>query len=633
MNLKIKKIAVCVFTLYAFVLMPVMVLAQSSGATIDMSDDAPTASGAGWTYAGNIYTILSGANVTVTGDNQSPAASERRIVVAAGATANITLQNLTIDVSAIDGACAFDVTGATANLTIVGDNFLKSGASRAGIEVPGPASTVIIDGFPSGSSTGNLTVIGGGLPDDRVSMNSGAGIGGTNGQAGGTITINGGTIEAVSNGRGAGIGGGGNSGAGGGGGVITITGGTVTATGRNGAGIGGGSGSGGGSGGIITIDNSVVEASSTNYGAGIGGGGSFTSSNSGGSGGIITITGSTVTASGGIGGAGIGGGMSGSESIGGSGGDITITNSKVTATGGNGSNSSSIGSSSGISSGGGGGAGIGGGSISINGNGTGGDGGIISIDNSDVTAIGGSGGSNSSSGNGGSGGAGIGGGGGNTGNGGNAGTITITSPGLFVTEGGEAGNGTSGNGSSGANVGTGGGYTEPATEEPNLYYIYTKTNNENGKIVPGGNILVLSGEAKTVTLTITPNISCWIDSVYVNGIYNEQAVADKEYTFANVTGDSSIRVIFLAPFYGGTGTALDPYQICDAAQLDLMRYFLNKHFILNNDIDLTDYLKSGGAGYTKWGTNGWKPIGTSTTPFTGTLNGQGFVVKGLWIDR
>ncbi|MCL2831388.1 MAG: hypothetical protein FWD77_11750, partial [Betaproteobacteria bacterium] len=33
--------------------------AASSGATIDMADAAPPASGTGWSYSGNIYTIAS----------------------------------------------------------------------------------------------------------------------------------------------------------------------------------------------------------------------------------------------------------------------------------------------------------------------------------------------------------------------------------------------------------------------------------------------------------------------------------------------------------------------------------------------------------------------------------------------
>ena len=85
-------------------------------------------------------------------------------------------------------------------------------------------------------------------------------------------------------------------------------------------------------------------------------------------------------------------------------------------------------------------------------------------------------------------------------------------------------------------------------------------------------------------------------------------------------------------FCGGEGTPLDPYQICNAAQLDSIRYFMDKHFVLNKDINVQDGTFS--FDYT----NGWEPIGffdmeLENIPFTGTLNGKGHKVYNLWIDR
>ena len=180
-----------------------------------------------------------------------------------------------------------------------------------------------------------------------------AGIGGNKGKGGGTITINGGTVEATCGLYGAGIGGGwvgnggtitinggtvtatsgpsGGAGIGGGiccsSGTITINGGTVTATGEDGAGIGGGMSGhdGGGSGpvrGTITINGGTVTATSVS-GAGIGG--AFQDLNEY----IITINGGTVDAK-----SGFGRGVGGGNATGGNGGDITvtITGGTVTAT-------------------------------------------------------------------------------------------------------------------------------------------------------------------------------------------------------------------------------------------------------------------------------------------------------------
>ena len=161
-----------------------------------------------------------------------------------------------------------------------------------------------------GENTGRLTANSGGW---------GAGIGGGNGKAAGTITIHGGEVTANGSNGGAGIGGGSGAGFDTSGGTITIHDGTVKATGGdNGAGIGGGYT---GSGGNITIHGGSVTATGGGFAAGIGGG--YT-----GSGGNITIHGGTVKATGGDYAAGIGGGRKGS------GGTITINGGSVAATGG-----------------------------------------------------------------------------------------------------------------------------------------------------------------------------------------------------------------------------------------------------------------------------------------------------------
>ena len=81
-------------------------------------------------------------------------------------------------------------------------------------------------------------------------------------------------------------------------------------------------------------------------------------------------------------------------------------------------------------------------------------------------------------------------------------------------------------------------------------------------------------------------------------------------------------------------SADDPIFISTPAELDNVRQGLNKFYKLSNDIDLTDYLAPGGAGYVKWGTAGWEPIGDpSSAPFIGGFNGGAHKIVGLWIDR
>ena len=254
---------------------------------------------------------------------------------------NLTLKDVKIDVSDTGGdnfefeddqrgKAALSVQGkGNVEIELDGNNELKSGASRAGLEktstgtltlkddnkeagsltATGGASAAGIGGGFQGNGE-NITITGGTV--DATGGYGSAGIGGSNGGSGNNITITGGTVNATSN-DGAGIGGG----LLGSGENIAITGGTVNATGTDGAGIGGGNG---GVGKNITITGGTVTAAGGDFGAGIGG-------SNGGSG--NNIKGGTVTATGGEGGAGIGGGAEG-----GGGNNITIKGGTVTATGG-----------------------------------------------------------------------------------------------------------------------------------------------------------------------------------------------------------------------------------------------------------------------------------------------------------
>jgi hypothetical protein len=537
-------------------LLPTIVFAQSSfGITINMADDNPPTNGTGWTYAGGIYTILHGANVIVTGDNQSPIASQRRIAVEAGATVTITLSGVSITGLGNNQSPLLLNVGADVTLILADGttNTLSAGVNCAGIQTTG--ATLTIEAESPG--TGTLTATGDG---------GGAGIGGeggSSGGAGGNITINGGNVTAnggSGSDGGAGIGGGSSGSSGGAGGNITINGGNVIAnggsgSGGSGAGIGGGGGNTGGAGGNIIINDGDVTAKGGNgsgggsSGAGIGGGGSNTGGVAGGSGGTVNITGGTVEATGGQGtnfaggGAGIGGGAGGGGGNGGPGGNsgnISITgNAIVTATGGAG------GTANAYSTAGSGGAGIGSGGAGCDA-GAGDLGTIVITTTGTVTAKGGDGGSNNSAGPpnygyAGGGGAGIGtGGAGQIGSSGDLGTI-ITVGTINVT-GGIGGTSTNGNiGYSGATIGAGGSSGVGAQE---TFHTITATANSGGSISPSGAVQVNDGS--DITFTITPNIDFAITSVEVDGTNDPVAVSSGNYTFTNVTNNHAITAAFKA---------------------------------------------------------------------------------------
>ncbi len=187
----------------------------------------------------------------------------------------VTFENVNIDASS-RGEAAVSVTGkGDTNIELNGDNELKSGPNRAGLE------------HNKTDTSGKLTIQdkdnNGSL--DATGGRGGAGIGSASGQDG-QVTITGGTITATagsSSGRfiyggGSGIGGGDGGAGDGGNGDVEITGGTITATGVYGAGIGGGRSADGDvtiSGGTIKKATSVFpdnDKASQPGGAGIGGG-------------------------------------------------------------------------------------------------------------------------------------------------------------------------------------------------------------------------------------------------------------------------------------------------------------------------------------------------------------------------
>ena len=223
---------------------------------------------------------LSGSyNYTVNDGDVLTGETNGTVTIAAGA--KITLYDATINGGIV---CA-----GTAEITLFGFNSVTGRENKAGIQVGGKGTTLIING------DGSLTTTGG---------SGGAGIGTGHASEGsaefGNITINGGgSLTATGGERAAGIGTGETlNGSSVSLGDITINGGWVTATGRDVAGIGTGNATGNTekskvSIGNITINGGTVTATGSNTTAGIGTSYTVYSDVSIGN---ITINGGTVTA-------------------------------------------------------------------------------------------------------------------------------------------------------------------------------------------------------------------------------------------------------------------------------------------------------------------------------------------------
>ncbi len=241
--MKKRLIALLTAFTFLFCMWPVSVFAADGAITADGTYDLSA--------YGSDSTVTIHAGLTVTLKGASTTYSNLKIVCV-GANTHLTLDNVIIDDSFNDSACALAFSGADNTLTLIGESTLKSGSGCAGLAVPeGTELTITKD------STGSLTATCGNL---------GAGIGGSYYQAGGTVNISGGTVTANGGLAGAGIGGG----VYGAGGTVNISGGTVTANGGlAGAGIGGGNE---GAGGTVNISGGTVEANGGDEGLDIGAG-------------------------------------------------------------------------------------------------------------------------------------------------------------------------------------------------------------------------------------------------------------------------------------------------------------------------------------------------------------------------
>ncbi len=80
-----------------------------------------------------------------------------------------------------------------------------------------------------------------------------------------------------------------------------------------------------------------------------------------------------------------------------------------------------------------------------------------------------------------------------------------------------------------------------------------------------------------------------------------------------------------APFDSGSGTEADPYIISSIMFLNYVRDYPDQHFKLSSDIDLDVSEFNTG--------EGWEPIGDNQTPFSGSLDGAGFSISNLFINR
>jgi hypothetical protein len=124
-------------------------------------------------------------------------------------------------------------------------------------------------------------------------------------------------------------------------------------------------------------------------------------------------------------------------------------------------------------------------------------------------------------------------------------------------------------------------------------------------------------------------------------VVNLMAEADEGYQFVAWTGDvgaiadvrAASTTITVNGRYSITASFAIALEIHDWYDLDAIRHNLAGNYTLMNDLDSTT------AGYGELarpaanGGKGWQPIGSYDAAFTGSFDGQGYEIRGLFINR
>ncbi len=171
-----------------------------------------------------------------------------------------------------------------------------------------------------------------------------------------------------------------------------------------------------------------------------------------------------------------------------------------------------------------------------------------------------------------------------------------------------------------------------ASKDCNPIILVSATMNEDtvsiikSKVDKDSKVIAIGG-----TSLVSENIVTSIVNVNSSGENDKQDNPKKPSSGGGGGGGSSSS----NPFAGGNGTVSSPYKIANAAQLNKVRNYLSKNFILTADIDLSSYAN-------------WEPIGAfkplsdkpedAETPdpkvtFRGSFNGNRHTISNLKIDR
>ena len=135
-------------------------------------------------------------------------------------------------------------------------------------------------------------------------------------------------------------------------------------------------------------------------------------------------------------------------------------------------------------------------------------------------------------------------------------------------------------------------------------------------------------ENKVYSNRIYPKII--INSSLIKGDYKIQTLYNNE-----VKSESKLIIKGSPVVISGDGTSQNPYIITNSKQLNLVRKYRFAYYELGNDIDLSYDTKNENGEFYNDGL-GWNPIeyvSSSDDKFSGSFDGKGYAIRGLYINR
>lgn len=131
------------------------------------------------------------------------------------------------------------------------------------------------------------------------------------------------------------------------------------------------------------------------------------------------------------------------------------------------------------------------------------------------------------------------------------------------------------------------------------------------------------GSKTTFALGGTP---VWVDSVFVQGVHKvegtDYSISGSNIVFASAPGDG---LAINVRFHVAAGTSTAPYIVKTSQHLRNLAKLQN-----SGALPLATYVSLGTS--FQWEGDAMEPIGTTTYPFTGVFNGEGFLITGLKVS-